>query len=150
MSATKPATATIPFATSGLKNTIPNTATGGAASYTNGFPSVTMLPIPSGGIPPDGKDFNGILYALSAAIVWMNSGGLWKFDSAVVTQLGGYAQGQVLQSNDGLSAYVSLVNNNTTDFNTTPSSIGTLWKAWSGDAKADTLSKGGIFYMGQI
>lgn len=127
-----------PFADTGAKNTIPVAATGtGKASYTAGFPPPTMLPLTAGGVPPEGKDFNGILYDITSHTLWVNAGGQYRFDSALSTAIGGYPAGMVLQSNDGLSAYVSAVNNNVTDFNTTPSSIGTLWLAYSGAAVAN-------------
>jgi hypothetical protein len=93
-----------------------------------------MQPITAGGQPPSGNDFNGLFFDYSTHIVWVNAGGQYQFDSALSTAMGGYPQGMVLQSNDGLSSYVSLVNNNTTDFNSAPSSIGSLWGSYSGAA----------------
>lgn len=130
---TRPSNYSLPFASSGTKNTIPTAATGtGKASFTEGFPAVTMLPLTAGGIPPEGKDFNGILYDITSHTIWVNAGGQYQFDAALSTAIGGYPAGMVLQSNDGMAAYVSAVTNNTTDFNTTPSSIGSLWLPYSG------------------
>jgi hypothetical protein len=132
---TRPTNYPTPFAVSGTKNTIPANPTGtNRASFTEGFPPVTMQPITAGGQPPSGNDFNGLFFDYSTHIVWINAGGQYQFDAALSTAMGGYPQGMVLQSNDGLSSYVSLVNNNTTDFNSTPSSIGSLWGAYSGAA----------------
>lgn len=132
---TRPTNYPTPFAVSGTKNTIPSAPTGtNRASFTEGFPPVTMQPITAGGQPPSGNDFNGLFFDYSTHIVWVNAGGQYQFDSALSTAMGGYPQGMVLQSNDGLSSYVSLVNNNTTDFNSTPSSIGSLWGAYAGSA----------------
>lgn len=131
----RPANYSLPFASSGTKNTIPVASTGtGAASFTDGFPAVTMMPITAGGVPPQGKDFNGILYDITSHTIWLNAGGQYQFDSALSTAIGGYPAGMVLQNTAGTSAYVSAVNNNTTDFNATPSSIGTLWLPWAGAA----------------
>ena len=129
----RPSNYSVPFANSGTKNTIPTPATGtGKASFTEGFPAVTMMPITAGGIPPEGKDFNGILFDITSHTIWVNAGGQYQFDATLSTAIGGYPAGMVLQSNDGLAAYVSAVANNTTDFNSTPSSIGTLWLPYSG------------------
>ena len=51
------------FATNGLKNNIPvaDPAMFSSASYEKGFPQSTMKKVTEGGIPPQGKDFNGIL-----------------------------------------------------------------------------------------
>lgn len=130
---TRPSNYPLPFASGGTKNTIPTAATGtGKASFTDGFPAVTMLPITAGGIPPEGKDFNGILFDITSHTIWVNAGGQYQFDATLSTAIGGYPAGMVLQSNNGLAAYVSAVANNTTDFNATPSSIGTLWLPYSG------------------
>lgn len=135
-----------PFAETGAKNTIPVAATGtGKASYTDGFPPPTMLPISGGGVPPEGKDFNGIFYSITTHTLWVNAGGQYQFDSALSTAIGGYPIGMVLQSNDGLRSYVSAVNSNTIDFNSTPSSIGVQWLPYSGNAfwnKAVTTTGG--------
>lgn len=135
---TRPSNYSLPFASSGVKNTIPTPSTGtGKASFTDGFPAVTMLPLTSGGIPPEGKDFNGILYDITTHTVWVNAGGQYQFDAALSTAIGGYPAGMVLQNNAGTASYVSAVSNNTTDFNSTPSSIGTLWLPYSGRAASN-------------
>lgn len=102
------------------------------ATWTYGFPSVTMTPLAAGGVPPKGQDFNGVLNAISLHTVFVGHGGQYKWSSAYVAATGGYSIGDVIQSNDGLNSYVSLVNSNTVDFNATPSSIGTLWGIWAG------------------
>lgn len=74
-----------PFANDGAKNVIPETGTAGTgqASLTEGFPSVTELPIASGGVPPQRKDFNGILYMLSAFCFFEQSGGIFSWDKTL-------------------------------------------------------------------
>ena len=144
-----------PFADGGDKNAIPVTSqigiVDGAPSYETGFPPLTMIPIEEGGIPPEGKDFNGILYDITSHTVWVNAGGQYRFDAALSTAIGGYPAGMVLQSNDGLASYVSAVDNNTTDFNTYPSSIGTLWLPWAGQAVTlQAVTKTQLYFMGQI
>lgn len=139
MTISRPTNIQKPFAEAGAKNTIPVDATGtGKASFTEGFPAVTMLPLTAGGIPPEGKDFNGILYDVTTHTVWVNAGGQYQFDAALSAEIGGYPAGMVLQNNAGTASYVSAVDNNMTDFNTTPSSIGTLWLPYSGRSFANT------------
>lgn len=105
-----------------------------AACWEKGFPPITMTPKASSGLPPYGQDMNGVLNRISEHTRFTNAGGQYRFDAALSTILGGYDQGTVLQSNDGLSAYVSAINNNTINFNTSPSSIGNQWLPWSGQS----------------
>lgn len=136
---TRPTNYSVPFAQSGTRNTIAATPTGdNHASFSGGFPPITMEPITEGGIPPSGADFNGIYFDIFSHIVFINAGGQYQFDSALSTAMGGYPAGFILQNNAGTASYVSLVDNNTTDFNATPSSIGTLWGAYSGAAFSNT------------
>lgn len=130
---TRPTNIDLPFAVSGTKNTIPDAPSGShLASYTQGFPPITMLPITSGGIPPEGDDFNGIFFSITKHTLWVNAGGQYLFDGTLSTAIGGYPKGMVLQNNALTASYISLVDNNTTDFNATPASIGVLWGAYSG------------------
>jgi len=102
------------------------------ASYEDGFTPVTMLPVASGGLPPYGQDFNGVLKEISAHTRFVGAGGQSRFDATLATYLGGYDAGTVLQSDDGANAYVSAINNNTGNFNTNPALIGTDWLPWAG------------------
>lgn len=101
-------------------NTIPaTTSTPGLASYDLGFPPVTMQAVIAGGIPPEGQDFNGILFAVTSHLYWTQSGQLFPYESAVATAIGGYAQGTLLGSTDGVTQWLSLVNNNMDNPDTT-------------------------------
>ena len=106
-----------PWASDGLKNNIPAERNGGlaqeAATYTEGFPSITMTPISVGGKPPSGKDMNGVLYEISAHTVWQNQGGRYRFDQAFCDAIGGYPKGAVLISDTLDTEYISLVDANT-------------------------------------
>jgi hypothetical protein len=93
-----------------------------------------MTPISSGGIPPEGKDFNGIFYDITTHTIWVNAGGQYQFDAALVAETGGYPVGMVLQNNAGTASYVSAVSNNTVDFNSTPASVGVQWLPYAGKA----------------
>jgi len=148
MSITRPTNLLIPFAVAGAKNAISVTPASPNASYADGFPPVTMMPLSAGGVPPEGQDFNGIFYDITSHTLWVNAGGQYQFDSALSTAIGGYPIGMVLQNNAGTASYVSAVNNNTTDFNSTPSSIGVSWIPWAGGDVY--LSKSYIYYVAQI
>ena len=106
-----------PWASDGLKNNIPAERNGGlaqeAATYTEGFPSITMTPISVGGKPPSGKDMNGVLYEISAHTVWQNQGGRYRFDQTFCDAIGGYPKGAVLISDTLDTEYISLVDANT-------------------------------------
>ena len=72
-----------PFANSGEKNVIPNSGGEvlGNASFASGFPIVTEAPIELGGVPPQRKDFNGILNALSTFAFFAQSGGVYEYSA---------------------------------------------------------------------
>ena len=105
------------WASDGLKNNIPAERNGGlaqeAATYAEGFPSITMTPISVGGKPPSGKDMNGVLYEISAHAVWQNQGGRYRFDQAFCDTIGGYPKGAVLINDTLDTEYISLVDANT-------------------------------------
>jgi hypothetical protein len=120
-----PARIPLPFANSGTKNTIPTASqigiTAGAASLTDGFPPLTFTPLASGGVPPAGADFNGILNAITAVQQWQSAGGSFTFNSAFSTSIGGYPKGATLISTSGDTNWLSTVDNNTTDPDSTGS-----------------------------
>ncbi|EPI9402390.1 phage tail protein, partial [Shigella flexneri] len=73
-------------ASTGDKNRIPDKATqqtreSGNAAYDSGFPPVTMTAVSAGGIPPHGKDFNGLMYDITAAIRFAQAGGLYTYNA---------------------------------------------------------------------
>jgi hypothetical protein len=96
----------------------------GAASLTDGFPPLNFQPIASGGIPPAGEDFNGVLFRVTGWARWIAAGGPVTFDAALSTAIGGYPRGAFLQSavTPGLF-FVSTVENNTTN----PDAGGANW-----------------------
>lgn len=117
----------LPFANAGAKNTIPVASqigiTDGAASYTDGFPPLTRTPIPAGGVPPFGVDMNGVLFESTAIARWLCAGGLFEYDAAMSTQIGGYPKGSHLLSADETVVWLSTVENNTAN----PDTVGTGW-----------------------
>lgn len=113
------------FAVNGLRNTIPVATqipiTPGAASYNDGFPPLTMTPLASSGVPPFGRDMNGILYAISAHTAWQQGGGQYSYSSTFSTANGGYSLGVVLQSSADASIFwLNTVGGNTNNPDVTP------------------------------
>lgn len=124
------------FAENGLRNFIPVTTTQqGSASMEKGFPEKNMQPRSLGGIPPSGKDMNGILNQLSSHQVFLNAGGMYRFDPAYA-ESEGYAAGSVLQLDDGLSAVISLVNGNSNN----PNESMTDWAVYGGKLLIDKIN----------
>lgn len=112
-----PAKSAVPFANSGTKNTIPVASqigiTPGAASFTDGFPPLTMTPLTAGGVPPYGADFNGILNFLSAGVRWAGAGGGYHYDADFSAAIGGYPKGAMLLMANGTGYWRSTADNNT-------------------------------------
>lgn len=114
-----PAKSAVPFANSGTKNTIPVASqigiTPGLASFTDGFPPLTMTPLAAGGVPPYGADFNGILNFLSASTRWGQAGAGYTYDATFSTAIGGYPKGAMLLKADQSGYWVSTADNNTSN-----------------------------------
>jgi len=115
------------FASSGTKNAIPATSTGipapNRAAYSTGFPDITLLPVPSGGLPPFGADFNGILYAVTGTLNYLSAGGLYTYDSTFASTIIGYPSGAVLLKSSGSGLWQNTVDGNTTN----PDAGGANW-----------------------
>lgn len=113
-----------PFANSGDRASIPDTTgSAGRASWSLGFPPDTMEAKIAGGIPPDGRDFNGVLYELSAHAFFTQAGQPYQYNSTVSTAASGYGLGAVLGSSDGKTLWYNLLSGNTAN----PDSGGTNW-----------------------
>ena len=124
MTIAKPTQVATPFANSGLKNSIPQSATGSnLASLEEGFPAVTMTAVADGGTPPQGQDFNGILNQVTSQLRYAQAGGLYPYDSTFCTAIGGYPLGAVLMSADGSKLWQNQVAGNTNN----PDSDDTNW-----------------------
>lgn len=82
---------------SGDANTIPqNTPVGtGKASFEEGFPQITQVPIGAGGIAPDRKDFNGLFKLLADWLFYIQNGGI-----ATYNPLYDYAEGRIVLHTD--------------------------------------------------
>ena len=79
-----------PFARSGDKNEIPNSGGEilGSASWQAGFPRITETPLNMGGVPPQRKDFNGILNAISSFCHFAQSGGVFAYSEELTYIVG--------------------------------------------------------------
>lgn len=127
LASSAPTQISTPFANSGTKNIIPVASqigiTPGAASYTDGFPPLTMTPVASGGVPPFGADFNGVLNAITLIQQWQSAGGVYPFNSTFATAIGGYPKGAILEKASGTGYWVNQADNNTVN----PDTVGTNW-----------------------
>lgn len=139
MSLSRPIKIEVPFATDGVKNIIPIPDASPLASWDKGFPPVTMQPLSAGGVPPAGQDFNGVLYSMSAILAWLNAGGKFVYDSEFATAIEGYDKGMVIQSDDGCSEYIALVNGVTSNPNVAANvyPLGTDWAPYAGAIGGD-------------
>jgi hypothetical protein len=100
---------------------------GGLASLNTGFTTVNFTPIAGGGVPPWGKDFNGLLQLLTAWDQWFQAGGPIPYDGAFQTAIGGYPKNAIVASavTSGLW-WRSTVENNATN----PDTGGAGWVTW--------------------
>jgi len=125
---TPPSKILLPFASNGVKNVIPVASqigiTPGAASFTDGFPPPTMMPLASGGIPPSGADFNGVLNQITANQQWQAAGGLYTYDAAFASQIGGYPMGAILSKIDGTGFWLNKIDANSSN----PDAGGAGWE----------------------
>ena len=140
-----PANLNIPFANNaagGYIRTIPQASqigiVPGAASLTDGFPPLTFQPVSSGGVPPFGQDFNGILNLVTAWTRWQQAGGVPSYNAAFSASIGGYPLGAVVIKGDGTSFWRSLVDNNTSN----PDAGGAGWGVLSATTTAWTSVTG--------
>ena len=140
-----------PFAAKGNKNNIQNNRQAGQApedaTWADGFPPITMTPMESGGLPPKGLDFNGVLHDITENIVHQSKGGRYYFDASFVAQIGGYSKGAVIMSDDNTKEFVSTVDKNLIN----PNINLTGWKVFAGagfviDA---SLTQKGIVQLGE-
>ncbi|EPA3073056.1 phage tail protein [Enterobacter cloacae] len=98
-----PSRITKAFGVNGLRNTIPvesstSTDNNGVATFDKGFPEVTMQPLSAGGIPPSGKDMNGVLYSTTIQQQWQNAGMTYPFSQAFSDAVSGYPKGAIVPS----------------------------------------------------
>ena len=95
------------------------------ASQSQGFPAQTMLPPESGGVPPQGIDFNAGVWQISRIVWWLMYGAPFVYDATFATNsaISGYAQGARIASTDYLGVWLSTTDNN----QAVPDTTGTGW-----------------------
>lgn len=95
------------------------------ASQSAGFPPLTMQPPESGGVPPQGEDFNGAMNQVARVAWWLLAGGALPFDAAWAgnANIVGYPQGATVASADLQGDWISTADNNTNN----PDTVGTGW-----------------------
>ena len=101
------------FSVNGDRNTIAvdsssTTINNGAATFDTGFPPITMQPISAGGLPPSGKDMNGLLYAVTLQQQWFNAGMTYPFNSTFATSISGYPRGSIIPSSTYTGQWLNL------------------------------------------
>lgn len=146
-SSNQPDKISLPFANSGAKQTIPVASQIGIedarASYTDGFPPLTRIPLSAGGKPPFGTDMNGIFNAITDIQRWQSAGGLFKFDASFAAAIGGYPKGAVLAKADASGVWRNLADDNVTN----PDTGGANWIGVSpgGLLNVQTFTVGGTY-----
>lgn len=140
---------------SNVTTPFPTTAqAGGLASLPTGFTTINFTPVGSGGVPPWGKDMNGILQLLSEWSQWYEAGGPITYDATLQTDIGGYPNGAVVQSAVTAGLYWrSTADNNTSN----PDTGGANWTTWPfvipipiADGGTDSIGPftlGGVFFF---
>jgi hypothetical protein len=87
----------------------------GRASLHDGFPPDTFLPLTTGGVPPFGADFNGILNEITSITQWQQAGGFFPYDSTFSTAISGYPIGAIIQAANYEGFWLNTTNGNTTN-----------------------------------
>lgn len=108
---------------SGDANVIPqSTPVGtGEASFDDGFPQITQIPIGAGGIAPDRKDFNGLFKILGDWIFFNQNGGVSTYSENF-----DYVAGRVVLYNDNI--YKCIQANGVSSTVVTPDSDTAYWQ----------------------
>ncbi|WP_105653548.1 phage tail protein [Cronobacter malonaticus] len=114
-----PSRITKAFGVNGLKNAIPvessaATDNSGVATFDKGFPPVTMQPLSAGGIPPSGKDMNGVLYSTTLQQQWQNAGMTYPFSQDFSDAISGYPKGAIVPSSVYTGQWLNLSDSNGT------------------------------------
>lgn len=110
-----------------------------------GIPPVQQRDPNFGGLPVLRTETNGVLQFYSNVLYFINQGGQFTFDAPQSTALGGYSQGAVLFNFPTSSYVISLIDNNTFDFVTTPSYIdGIHWEQLNSLAYPDITDIAGL------
>lgn len=128
----------VPFANEGNRRDIPIDSqigiVDGRASFTDGFPPKTFIPVVAGGVPPAGSDFNGLFHQITDIQRWLCSGAMFTYDADFADAIGGYPKGSRIISTDGITVWINQADNNITDPD------GGSSANWTSDKKSGTYS----------
>lgn len=98
----------------------------GAASFDTGFGPLNMTDPAAGGIPPRGRDMNGILYTITAYTAMLQAGQIVEFNATAVAAFVGYKIGaRVASTTTPGRVWVNVLDGNTND----PDAVQTGWYA---------------------
>jgi hypothetical protein len=115
-----------PWAASGTKNTVPDTAPAtdtGVASYPVGFTPKNATPLVAGGVPVSEGDMNGVLNDITGVLA-QNAQGLYiTYDSSFSTAIGGYPLYAIFPKSADIGFWLNITAGNTTN----PGTGGTGW-----------------------
>jgi len=103
----------------------------GAASFSDGFPPLTFIPLHMGGVAPFGQDFNGIFNQITAWLRQYQAGWPIYYDQAFCDSIQGYPKGAFVQSSTEVGIFwISLIDDNTQDPNVDPALCLDLAEKW--------------------
>ncbi len=113
----------VPFGVNGQREDLLSATPAGdnTASYSDGFPAVTMILKAAGGLPPKGQDMNQILFELSALSRWFSTGAQQTFDASFAASIGGYPAGSYVIGSDLKTIYRCTTDGNTNNPNSSTS-----------------------------
>ena len=95
--------------------TVYNAAIPGSFGLDVGSPPETFLAPGAGGTPPLGEYFNGLMNQVTACLRWIQAGGVFQYDAAFQTAIGGYFKGAIVKNAAGTGFWTSTVENNLTN-----------------------------------
>jgi hypothetical protein len=96
--------------------TTPPTSPLGLASWNGGFQQINFTPVTAGGIPPWGKDVNGLFQATTAWEQWFQAGAPVGYDATFSGAVSGYPLGAIIASATGPGlGWLSTTDANVTD-----------------------------------
>ena len=84
----------------------------GAASFDTGFTPLNMTDLAVGGVPPRGKDMNGILYTATQYCALLQAGQIINYNAAAATAFVGYKVGARVSSTTPGRVWVNILDGN--------------------------------------
>ncbi len=110
MAVIQPTQWTTTICNSGDANVIPQSTTVGTgeASFDDGFPQITQVPLGAGGIAPDRKDFNGLFKLIGDWLFYIQNGGVPEYNSSY-----DYVEGRIVLHTDNRIYFCIQANDHT-------------------------------------